>query len=403
MIFTCVLKRGGIYNAAHVERLRSMIPHPVICLTDDPAVIQPTIPLTNNWPGWWSKLELFKLEGHLVYFDLDVTIQRIDWLDGLDKAGFHAMADAWQPGGCPINSSVMMWQGPRLDLIADFKSDFAHHAGGDQDWIWRHLGGQFNLISHPDVVSYKKHGPLPDAGVISYHGKIKPWASSTNSLYNILAPGAKIDGTSKYKEAWKCLGNESAGLSDRHNAKCWLTYRAIDGEITLADWITHIQGMVAYYPQTPLGVRWQVSQMTAEVYLFILNGNLHEARSRIAAVNDTVYSGGSDLWPPCVLNWIRCAVLNQYALFLEGFKIDDSAARIVEIWRGIAHKYDWNEWPMRVDEMIHDIRALNVLAAISHKRESAPWLTPKNLVGNKEIFHRCLIKLGEGNPNALFK
>lgn len=175
MIFTCVLKRGGIYNATHVERLRSMVPYPVICLTDDPAVRQPTVPLTNGWPGWWSKLELFKLSGRFVFFDLDVTIQRLDWLDSLDKSQFYAMADAWQPGGCLINSSVMVWNGPRLDLIADFRLEFSHHIGGDQDWIYRHLNGQFSLIMPPDVASYKKHGALPEAGVVVYHGKPKPW------------------------------------------------------------------------------------------------------------------------------------------------------------------------------------------------------------------------------------
>lgn len=175
MIFLCVLKKGGQYTARHVERLRAMLPAPVICLTDDAAVAEPTVPLAKGWPGWWSKLEMFFLKGSFVYFDLDVTIQHLDWLAALKPGQFYAMADAWQPGGCPVNSSVLVWNGPRLDLVADFTAALAHHAGGDQDWIWRHLHGDFELIQPPAVVSYKKHGTPKEAGVIVYHGKPKPW------------------------------------------------------------------------------------------------------------------------------------------------------------------------------------------------------------------------------------
>ena len=174
MIYLCVLKKGGIYNATHVERLRAMIPHPIICLTDDDAVRQPTLVLTNGWPGWWSKLELFTHKGQFVYFDLDVTIQRLDWVKSLDFTQFSIMEDAYKPGGCPVNSSVMAWTGPRLDLIDGFTVAEKGYSGGDQAWIFRNLK-EYALLSPPIAVSFKKHGPMPEAGVIVYHGKPKPW------------------------------------------------------------------------------------------------------------------------------------------------------------------------------------------------------------------------------------
>jgi hypothetical protein len=174
MIYLCVLKKGGAYDATHVERLRRMIPHPVICLTDDEAVRQPALPLTKGWLGWWSKLELFLHKGQFVYFDLDVTIQRLDWVKELDFSRFSIMEDAFKPNGCPVNSSIMAWTGPRHDLIDNFTADQRKHPGGDQDWIFRRLK-DYSLLTSPIAVSFKKHGLLPEAGVVVYHGKPKPW------------------------------------------------------------------------------------------------------------------------------------------------------------------------------------------------------------------------------------
>ncbi len=174
MIFLCVLKKGGQYNATHVERLRRMIPHPAICLTDDDAVRQPTLPLVNGWPGWWSKLELFTHKGRFVYFDLDVTIQSLDWVKSLDFSKFSIMEDAFKPNNCPVNSSVMAWTGPRHDLIDGFALEEKKFPGGDQSWIFQRLN-DYSLLSPPITMSFKKHGASPDAAVIVYHGKPKPW------------------------------------------------------------------------------------------------------------------------------------------------------------------------------------------------------------------------------------
>lgn len=80
----CVLKTGGCYTSEYVHKLLSAVtvntsmPLEFVCLTDDPGVdFCETIELKHNWPGWWSKIELFR--GDLpeipsVYLDLDTLI-----------------------------------------------------------------------------------------------------------------------------------------------------------------------------------------------------------------------------------------------------------------------------------------------------------------------------------------
>lgn len=85
MRIVCVLKTGGDYDAEYVARLRqavgrhTTIEHDFLCLTDDPAVrgLCSTLPLKHGWPGWWSKIELFRpglFPGPSLYLDLDTLI-----------------------------------------------------------------------------------------------------------------------------------------------------------------------------------------------------------------------------------------------------------------------------------------------------------------------------------------
>lgn len=58
-------------------------PHRFLCLTDDLEVlVEPwAIPLVHGWRGWWSKMEIFRLEPPVLYIDLDtVIIKDISWL-----------------------------------------------------------------------------------------------------------------------------------------------------------------------------------------------------------------------------------------------------------------------------------------------------------------------------------
>jgi hypothetical protein len=322
MNFVCVLKTGGIYTAAHVERLRAMLWKPVICLTDDPEVTEPKLPLVHGWKGWWSKLELFEHDfGHVCYLDLDVTVNHLDWLNGLDPAQFYIMEDAFKPGGCHVNSSVMVWDGPRPDLVNVTDKEM-EHPGGDQDWIWKRLQGKFKFLNPPDVVSYKKHGAKPENGVVVYHGLPKPWDSDAQvkqrTELTALLPNSTLDRLEQYKLAWTVLNRDNISestLGCMAHAKCWLTYRAIDGEITLADWQEKIK------PVQPEEIandhkrgRWKSSQETAEIYLAIL----HDLTWTVKA--ETQFQRiirGVELTPWNATNYMRIMALYSYSLYLE--------------------------------------------------------------------------------------
>jgi hypothetical protein len=436
--FVVVCRSGGDYTLEHAACLHRQFQafntdkrFQFWCLTDTPT--EPWhIRLETDWPGWWAVQEAWRFTGPTILTGLDTLFAR-------QLTPFTALAlacppdmvwgtrDFYRPNEWA--NAVMVWNGDHRQVTEGMEPELRKSEMGHTATRLAAMGVRLGLLDDvlDGILSYKKHVHVAgsasseaNARLVAWHGMPRPWhdkcagtwagrmyrsfmEGGDAAAYQLLAPSSTSHKTTQFHFAWTALGDEAASLSRRMNAKCWLTYRAVDGEITFADWLACVAPAVAApHEETPLGVRWRVSQLTGEAYLMILNGRLDEARLRMIEVNDIVFAGGSDLWPPCVLNWLRCAVLNQYALHLEGVNIADSAARVVENWRGMAHKYDWHKWPMRVDEMIHDIRALNVLAAITHKREKAFWLAPKNLVGNKEIFHRCLLKLGEGNPKAIF-
>lgn len=81
----CVLKSGGIYTPEWVYALKRGIArhasdYRFVCLTDA-AGLPPvwSVSLAYHWPGWWSKLELFRPgvfeDGERVlYLDLDTLV-----------------------------------------------------------------------------------------------------------------------------------------------------------------------------------------------------------------------------------------------------------------------------------------------------------------------------------------
>jgi hypothetical protein len=183
----CVLKSGGIYNASWVARLRAgvakhlPIPHRFVCMSD---LVVPGewILLQHNWPGWWSKLELFKLSGPVLYFDLDTAIvgDLTDIARHADVARFTMLRDFYAPKH--FGSGVMAWGG---DAPVHIYNEFAADPGKLMDAPRVRMGDQAfieNMVDDIDawqdvtgdqVVSYKVHcrgGVPPNARVVCLHG-----------------------------------------------------------------------------------------------------------------------------------------------------------------------------------------------------------------------------------------
>lgn len=82
LTIACVLRSGGVYDAEWVAKLQRgvarhmTLPHRFVCLSDVDVPCE-RIPLVTDWPGWWSKIELFRkglFDGPVLYTDLDSVI-----------------------------------------------------------------------------------------------------------------------------------------------------------------------------------------------------------------------------------------------------------------------------------------------------------------------------------------
>ena len=150
------------------------------------------ISLAEGWPGWWSKIELFRLGlfsgKRVLYLDLDTVV--VGPLD--DFAGYRGsravLRDFYKPEGM-IGSGVMLWSG---DSMADVWRAYAANPKAVQDQYPRRM----DHFLHPFVqnadriqdlfpgqaVSYKAHvgskqppyglASIPDgARLVCMHGK----------------------------------------------------------------------------------------------------------------------------------------------------------------------------------------------------------------------------------------
>lgn len=185
----CVLKSGGIYDASWVARLQAgvarhlSVPHRFVCLSDVEVPCE-RIPLVHDWPGWWSKIELFKLPGPVLFFDLDtaVTGDLSDIAAAVDDWALIALRDFYRPDG--LGSGVMGWACDNSLFYERFASDAAGWqrqlgARGDQGFLEEATNRRgirhWQDLLPGQIVSYKVHcrrsGTIPEgARVVCLHG-----------------------------------------------------------------------------------------------------------------------------------------------------------------------------------------------------------------------------------------
>ncbi len=187
---TCVLKSGGIYDATWVGRLRTGVArhlplaHRFVCFSDV-AVPCGRIKLEHDWPGWWSKIEIFRMPGPVLYLDLDTAIvgDLTDIANVAIISGFTILQDFYRADG--FGSGVMAWSG-------DFDAKRWYHAFVATTKFWMDTCGgkgdqHFIELQKPEarvwqnvvpgqIVSYKVHcrkGIPANARLICLHGSPK--------------------------------------------------------------------------------------------------------------------------------------------------------------------------------------------------------------------------------------
>ncbi|WP_409309911.1 hypothetical protein [Pectobacterium sp. B1J-3] len=216
MLIVTVLKLGKNFLPNHAQWLHSQLSsYESVCLTDAgniPGV--KTIPLQHNWPGWWSKIELFNPKHPVIgkrdifFIDIDTVITG-DLTELMKTAGMVMLTDFFGIGhnapNLPLPASGVMkipyeykesvWEkfleNPKYYMEKCTTKD----QWGDQGFIgsiypnvlrWQNI--------HPGkIISYKAHiansnmtgfhhelslgnGHLPkDSRIVCFHGNPRPW------------------------------------------------------------------------------------------------------------------------------------------------------------------------------------------------------------------------------------
>ena len=190
----CVLKSGGIYDAEWVSKLQRAVarnlsrPHRFVCLSDVDVPCE-RIPLKHDWPGWWSKIELFSgaVEGPFLYLDLDTAITGpLDGLSNLDSD--FAMLRSFANPNMPASGVMWVRKVPTQIYTKFAKQPDAYIAHYQRMQNGAYLGDQafiadtvpkidFLTDMFAGITSYKLHHKtklLPGTSIVCFPGDPKP-------------------------------------------------------------------------------------------------------------------------------------------------------------------------------------------------------------------------------------
>ena len=193
-LISCVMKSGGDFSWDHVRRLKIdldkhlTLPFILFVLSDQ-AMPEDLLKqncqlvfLRHNWPGWWSKIELFRVFSKSFYFDLDTAIVgNINHLISFPHR-FSALRGFY---GRPFGSGLMAWNKDFNSIYEEFKlgnsqiiMDYFKTKGwGDQEFIGARIKKPliFQDQFKDEIVSYKIHvqgKKLPkNVKIVCFHGK----------------------------------------------------------------------------------------------------------------------------------------------------------------------------------------------------------------------------------------
>lgn len=200
MKIVTVLRSGGDYNESHVHWLYNQLPeeYEKICFTDLSIPGVKTIKLTNDLPGWWSKIEIFdpeKIDDDIFYLDLDVVVVG-DISDIIKNEKLTMLSDFFYPKKTK-NSAIMRIPHEQKHKVWDAFNRYPelfmsrYKDGGDQEFISKMFpdANIWQDLLPGQIVSYKKHvihkklhehatgnGSVPEnTRIVCFHGKPRPW------------------------------------------------------------------------------------------------------------------------------------------------------------------------------------------------------------------------------------
>jgi hypothetical protein len=172
----------------------------------------------------------------------------------------------------------------------------------------------------------------------------------------------------KWRAAWTLLDEDKTVPEVyRCHARCWLTYKAIDGMVN------HDELMNRVLPVRSGGlekdhysyVRWLTSQAAASFYYFTLKDMQAEAlKESLVFQPSHLISNAST-----TINYLRVMCIRCHDAYLTG-KIGE-ARSIIEstlcAWKTAHEALDWKEHPMRFTDLRSDSSALHTMMIIAEK------------------------------------
>lgn len=197
-IITTVLKSGGEFTPEHVQRLHGQFgPLPSVCLSDIPVSGVNVLPLCYNWPGWFSKMELFNpalIQDDILYFDLDTLLIQSPEKYLHDNC-LRMLSDFYSPQR-PASGMMFIPHASKAQIWSRWMAAseaWMRQCHGDQDVLMGICGRHIARFGR-QVKSYKVHvatrgmpgyhsrrsrgsGTIPpDTDVLCFHGFPRPWS-----------------------------------------------------------------------------------------------------------------------------------------------------------------------------------------------------------------------------------
>lgn len=199
-IIATVLRSGGDYGPEHVQKLHAQLCGlPSVCLSDVPVPDVATSPLRYQWPGWFSKMELFNPEqvnDDILYFDLD-TMLLCEPRGYMKDDRLRMLSDFYHPDK-PASGMMFIPHREKARIWSQWIASperWMQEYRGDQDVLERICGRGVARFG-ARIKSYKVHvaargmpgwhagrslgnGHIPpDTDVLCFHGYPRPWELS---------------------------------------------------------------------------------------------------------------------------------------------------------------------------------------------------------------------------------
>lgn len=182
-------------------------------------------------------------------------------------------------------------------------------------------------------------------------------------------PYSTLPKAQQYALAWGLLEGHAAypavTAEERSHAKCWLTYRCCDLEISYADYRLKIESV----PVEVVNVRWQTSLEAARIFCHAIHAHGGDLWCSLAV--DLLYQPEAPelTHPPAIQNVLRVGVLLAYRNLLSDDKEGaiELVGELIARWKLTVGQLDWRDHPYRFAEMHGDLVALEACMSICRR------------------------------------